>query len=110
MTAAHTGQSRGIGCEIIAALLKRPRTISEILEMVDVSEMVVRYWLHDLQHSGLVRVSAYVERGVNRETGRHSTGRRRAVYAWQLQPFALPDAERGATEPDARAHVLPAAA
>ena len=89
---SYTGQSRGIGCEIVAALMKGQRTVEDLQQMVGCSEMVVRYWLRDLRTSGLVRIAYYAERAPNRATGRRETGRRRVVYAWQTAPFAVADA------------------
>lgn len=80
------GSSRRIGCEIVAALVKAPRTIDDLLQMVDCSEMVARYWVQDLRESGLVRISAYLDRAGA------TTGRRRVRYAWQASPFEMPDA------------------
>lgn len=80
------GISRRIGCEIVAALAKAPRTIYDLVEMVGCSEMVARYWVDDLRESGLVRICAYEERVGG------SSGRRCVRYEWQARPFELPDA------------------
>lgn len=94
MTKSDTGGSRTIGCEIIAALIKGPRTIGDIREMVDCSHVTVANWLRDLSAAGLVRISDYVQVPYEAANGPRAGSRYRAVYAWQIAPFALPDVTR----------------
>ena len=86
--------SRFIGCEIIAALVKGPRTIGDITDIVDCSHVVVSYWLRDLQEAGLVRIRGYVQLPYQTAEHRTKLGSPRAVYEWQTTPFALPSVTR----------------
>lgn len=90
--------SRTIGCEIIAALVKGPRTIGDITEMVDCSHVVVSYWMRDLQEAGLVRISGYIQLPYLNAKHQQQLGSPRAVYEWQTSPFALPSVTRDEVE------------
>ena len=89
---------RTIGCEIIAALIKGPRTVGDIQEMVGCSHATISYWLRDLRESGLVRISGHVQRPYEAKRGHCEGGRFRAVYEWQSSLFALPDVTREEAE------------
>lgn len=74
--------------EIIAALMKAPRTVHDLLEMTEASEQTTRRWLEGLHGSGVIRICERIPRVVD---GRHVSGRRRIRWEWQTSPFALPD-------------------
>ena len=77
--------ARGRGAELIAALMKGPRTIPELLDVIGNTYTGahggVRAWLEELRASGVVRIA-----GKRRTTRRLAT-----VWAMQRELFGEPD-------------------
>lgn len=73
-----------IAAEIAAALMKRPRTMRQLREMVGISERhnpaLTRY-IEQFRAAGCVYVSGW-------------TLYYAPIFAWQAYPFALPDVPR----------------
>ena len=71
-------------CELIACLLRKPRTVAEMVEYTGMSTNATRRWLLALQQSGVVYVCGHAS----------SKFKYAKIYAMQPTPFALQDAER----------------
>lgn len=70
--------------DVIAALMKWPRTISEITDYCDLSEWKVRALLESLRAAGVVYIS-----GWKKSTG--TGGRLAAIYSMQKAVFDMAD-------------------
>ncbi len=73
-------------CEIVAALMKSPRTKDDLREMVGVNDSVIDLWLSRLKRSGLV----YIAEKRKLTPGQ---GRKTHVFAWQTMPFDKEDVQ-----------------
>lgn len=73
-----------VGAEHAAALMKAPRSISQLAAIVygdPRATQLSALWVEQFRASGVVRVSGHTAHG-------------HPVYEWQTAPFALPDVER----------------
>lgn len=77
--------------EIMACLMKGPRTVSEITEMTGGHLHTVRLWVMVFHDSGIVRIIGR-KRHENPETGAPARGISALVYELQASPFAQADA------------------
>jgi hypothetical protein len=77
--------------EIMACLMKGPRTVSEITEMTGGRLHTIRLWVMVFHDSGIVRIAGR-KRTADPETGTPSRGISALVYELQASPFALEDA------------------
>lgn len=87
-----------IAAEVAAALMKAPRSISQVAAIVYGDARVTeqaRLWVDQFRASGLVRVSGHTAHG-------------HPIYAWQTAPFAMPDVEL--ERPDFVGPIRPASA
>lgn len=75
--------------EIVASLMKRPRTLVDLAEMVGCADSTAAAWVHAFHESGLVRIAERLPR--ERSEGAKQYQLRRIVYAWQPQPYGEPD-------------------
>lgn len=69
--------TKRIGAEIIASLLKGPRTTEDLRDITGCGETALHQWMKELRASGVV----------------YRSRRRPAVYHLQTTPFAQPDAD-----------------
>lgn len=82
-----SGSYKAYGAELIAALMKSPRTIRELAEFMGANpksgaqEQGISRWLQELHKSGVIYVKG----------GRQRRGRYAAVYAMQPALFANRD-------------------
>lgn len=71
-------------CEVVAALMKRPRTVYELMEYAAAEQRSITRILDEMKESGLVyRITGMPRSG--------SSGRLADVWAFQPLPFAYPD-------------------
>ena len=73
--------------ELVACLMKAPRTKSDILGMIDMSEPTLRAWLIVLNEAGVIR-----KKGL-RMPPPGTSGAGSMEYEWQRYPFELEDME-----------------
>lgn len=82
------GKTRRDASELIAALMKGPRTVGGLMEMTGAQENSIRVWLVALREAGVVRRAG---RTPSRRGMGSGAGKRSHVFALQPSPFALPD-------------------
>lgn len=75
--------TKGRVSELIAALMKAPRTLKEAMAMTGMSEQSCEGWLAEFVASGLVQKTQAEPDG--------RKGPRPFVYIWQPRPFAYTD-------------------
>ncbi len=80
---------RELVCELIAAIMKQPRTIESAIEMTGAPLQTTMLWFESLRESGLIRISERLPRVTSEGTRQHFT--RRLVWQWQSTPFAEAD-------------------
>lgn len=77
---------KGAVAELVACLMKAPRTAADIPEMVDMSPPTVRAWLAAFNEAGVIR-----RKGIRpAPPGISSAGS--MEYEWQRYPFEFEDA------------------
>lgn len=76
--------------EMIRALMDGPKTVEELMEFVDLSQLVVREWLNALHEAGVIRICERLPGNL-------------PVYEHQRTPFALPDVPLRDARPARRA-------
>lgn len=85
MSAVAThGRSRQTGCELIAALMKGERTITELCTVTGVARKNAELWVREMHASGLV----YRRKG---KLPAGQRGRDPIVYCFQAAPFDRED-------------------
>lgn len=72
-----------LACEIVAALMKKDRTASELCEMTGAHTNTMCVWIRELRASGLIFMTG---RRADENTGFESQ-----AWAWQSKPFECED-------------------